>query len=70
MTSEFEEGSHWMSENDDLVKIISIDGSQVYFCYTTELAKEYRTSKPVFQIFYRRLEPEEEGLMLLGSLPR
>jgi len=59
-----------MSENDDLIKIILLDDSQVYFCYTTEPAKEYRTSKPFFKIFYRRLEPEEEGLMLLGSLPR
>ena len=70
MTTDFEEGSHWMSENDDLIKIIRLDGSQVYFCHVVEPAQEYRTSKPVFKIFYRRLEPEEEGLMLLGSLPR
>jgi hypothetical protein len=70
MTTEFEEGSYWMSENDDLVKVLRTEDSQIFFCHVTEPAQEYRTSKPVFRIFYRRLEPEEEGLMLLGSLPK
>lgn len=59
-----------MSENDDLVKIIRIMKTQVIFCHVKEPAVEFSTSKPVFQIFYRRLEPEEEGLMLLGSLSK
>jgi hypothetical protein len=70
MTEEWEEGSHWMSEIDDVIRIKRISGSSVFFCLAKEPGRDYETSKLVFKLFYRRLEPEEEGLMLLGSLDK
>ncbi len=70
MDEEWEEGSHWMSEIDDVIRINEISGSEIRFCLVKEQGRVYKTSKHVFKLFYRRLEPEEEGLMLLGSLDK
>jgi hypothetical protein len=70
MDEEWEVGSHWMSEVDDVIRINKISESEVSFCLVKEQGNVYKTSKLVFKLFYRKLEPEEEGLMLLGSLDK
>jgi len=70
MDEEWEVGSHWMSEIDDVIRINEVSGSKIRFCLVKEQGRDYETSKLVFKLFYRRLEPEEEGLMLLGSLDK
>jgi len=68
MTDEFEIGSYWMSEQDDLVLLVDLKGPTVSYSYVSEPGALYDTSRPVFSFFFRRLEPEEEGLMLLQNL--
>jgi hypothetical protein len=67
---EWKIGSHWMSEIEDVLRINKISESEVTFCFLREQGLTYKTSKLVFKMFYRKLEPEEEGLMLLGSLDK
>jgi hypothetical protein len=62
------EGTRWVSDDGAFIVIRRVHGSSVYFSFVSELGKEYHTSLKVFQLFYRQLEPEEEGLMLLGDL--
>ena len=61
-------GTRWVSEDGAFLVVRRVEGSSVYFSFIAEPAKEYHTSLKVFQLFYRQLEPEEEGLMLLGDL--
>jgi hypothetical protein len=70
MDEEWKIGSHWMSEVDDVIRIDKVSGPEVSFCLVKEQGNVYKTSKHVFKLFYRKLEPEEEGLMLLGSLDK
>ena len=57
-----------MSEQDDLVLIVDLHRASVSYSYANEPGAIYNTSRPVFSFFFRRLEPEEEGLMLLQNL--
>jgi len=61
-------GTRWVSDEGAFLVIRSVDGNSVFFSFMSEPGKEYHTSLKVFQLFYRQLEPEEEGLMLLGDL--
>lgn len=62
------EGTRWVSDDGAFLIIRRVEGSSVYFAFIGELGKEYHTSLKVFNLFYRQLTPEEEGLMLLGDL--
>jgi hypothetical protein len=42
----------------------------VFYHYLTEPGLTLNTSRPTFELFYRRLEPEEEGLILLSRLDK
>jgi len=72
MTIEWEEGSYWCSlwTEGEHVSIYSHSGSLISFYYLSEPGHIHETSKPVFVWFFRRLEPEEEGLMLLSRLDK
>jgi len=61
-------GTRWVSDDGAFLVVRRVEGTSVYFSFITELGKEYHTSLKVFELFYRQLEPEEEGLMLLGDL--
>lgn len=61
-------GTRWVSDDGAFLVVRKVTDSSVYFSFVAELGKEYHTSLKVFKLFYRQLEPEEEGLMLLGDL--
>jgi len=69
MSNEVIVGTRWISDDGAFIVVrrVGPNGS-VYFSFLSEPGKEYHTSIKVFEFFYRQLEPEEEGLMLLGDL--
>lgn len=70
MIDEWTEGSYWKAETGQLIRIKGINGSEVHFCSVEEPVIVYKTSKLVFKLFYSKLDPSEEGLMLLSRLDK
>ena len=71
MTSEYDEWEVdriWESEFGDIVQIRKVEDNIVHFSFLDNMETCYHTSKGVFKLFYERLEPEEEGLLLLSRL--
>ena len=61
-------GTKWVGDHGAYLVIRAVDGNSVFFSFMSEPGKEYHTSLKIFELFYRQLTPEEEGLMLLGDL--
>lgn len=62
------EGTRWVSDEGAFILVKKVEDQSVYFEFVTEPGIHYHTSLKVFELFYRQLEPEEVGLMLLGDL--
>lgn len=70
MDDKWQDGSYWVGVGEVFVCLESIVNATVFFHYLTEPGLTLTTSRPAFELFYRRLEPEEEGLLLLGRLDK
>lgn len=68
MTDRWIVGSHWVGVGDIFVRIDILEGDMVFYVAMIEQGFVHKTSRPMFELFFRRLEPEEEGLMLLSQL--
>lgn len=70
MDDRWEDGSYWVGVGEVFVCLESIVNTTVFFHYLTEPGLTLTTSRPAFELFYRRLEPEEEGLILLSRMDK
>jgi len=70
MDDKWESGSYWVGKGEVYVYLENIVNTTVFYHYLTEPGLTLTTSRPAFELFYRRLEPEEEGLILLSRMDK
>lgn len=70
-TDEYRVGSLWRHKTtDQLVRVCGSGDDSVMFVYDNDAtAKEpFLTSKPIFEVFYEKVDPFEEGLIYLSKM--
>lgn len=68
---DYREGSLWRHKTKKhLVKVKGTNADTVWFVYDSEdkNLKAYTTSKPLFEMFYEKVDPSDEGLYYLSKV--